>query len=822
MTVQPLSALPSIEAWLAAEPRAEYASEAPFAEVMIDAITLADPRPYTYKVPEPWRGRLLPGMAVLVPFGPKRGVAGYVTALCDTPPEDHALREIEEVVSGDVMPPALRRLFMWMAEETMAPLSAVLGTAMPRGTLARVKRSVHLAVSQETFEGLARSFHGPAAAIARVLLTAGGACSLTRLQTAARQSSRVLSEWRARGLIRYHATLECQEQREKVQLHAIATPGAFEPLSERQAEIVAYLQRAGGVMGLAELARAMGTSAGTLRTVARKGAIAIRPMPVRRSAVGRASGETPPALTRTQASVLETIAEGPGVDLLLGVTGSGKTEVYLRAIAEALARGQGAIVLVPEIALTPQTVRRFQGRFGDLVAVLHSHLGDGERFDEWQRIRDGSARVVVGARSAVFAPVSDLGLIVIDEEHESSYKQDKSPRYHARTVALARARLEGATVILGSATPSLESYTAALEGRYKLLEMPERVAERPLPPVEVVDMRVELEAGNRSLFSRALGGALEAAIARGEQAILLLNRRGYSSFVFCRQCGYVCRCTRCAVALTYHANPTHLRCHYCDQRQEMPETCPECKGPYIRHFGAGTQQIEEATAKLLPNARLVRVDRDTTTRKGSHQELLDAFGRGDYDVLIGTQMVAKGLDFPRVTLVGVMAADGALHLPDFRASERTFQLLTQVAGRAGRGDLESRVVIQTYSPTHPAIVASRAHDFKAFYEQEAVDRRETLYPPFVGLVSVLFAGADLSMTMRAAEQFAGGLQHEKTWQVFGPVQAPLAMLRGLHRMMVILKVPEWQGVRATLRQALGPAQRPGVRSAVDIDPQSML
>ena len=796
-----------------------------YAEVLIDGLALADPRPYTYIVPEAWRGRLRPGQPVLVPFGPKRGVGGYVVALTDEPPDDHALKELEDVVTGDVVPQALQTLLAWIAEVWVASMQEVVTTAMPRGTLSRVKRSVHLAVAPANFEALARGFTGPHAVLARVLMTHGGEAPLTVLQTAAKRSSAVLADWRRRDLVRYHTHYEPPERREKLQLHAVITPGAFEQLTKRQAEVLGVLAGAGGVLPVAVLARETGATADTIKRLAKVGAIAIEPRAVRRTARAEASGAPPPNLTAHQAEVVDAIAAKLGTHagfLLHGVTGSGKTEVYLQVIERVLAADRGAIVLVPEIALTPQTVRRFQARFGDTVAVLHSHLGDGERYDEWQRIRAGDAQVVIGARSAIFAPVPDLGAIIIDEEHETSYKQDKSPRYHARAVAAERARLDGAVLVLGSATPSIESFAAARAGELTLLEMPERVESRPLPPVKVVDMRVELKSGNRGLFSRALKGALAGVLERGEQAILLLNRRGYSSFVFCRECGYACKCSRCSVAMTYHAEPPILRCHYCDARERVPEACPQCHGPYIRHFGAGTQQIEEACRKLFPDARLLRVDRDTTARKGSHERLLDAFGEGAYDVLVGTQMVAKGLDFPRVTLVGVMAADSALNLPDFRAAERTFQLLSQVAGRAGRDVLPGEVVIQTYSPEHPAIIAAAAHDYRAFYDAELPDRAELGWPPYRGLANAVIAGPDARHAREAAARFAEALEDIPGIEVFGPHDAPLSQLRGLRRYQVLLKVADQAAARPALRRALSVAQEPGVRVTLDIDPYNLM
>ncbi|HEY9856527.1 MAG TPA: primosomal protein N', partial [Stenomitos sp.] len=514
----------------------------------------------------------------------------------------------------------------------------------------------------------------------------------------------------------------------------------------------------------------------------------------------------------------------PGeVFLLLGVTGSGKTEVYLQAIASTLARGEQALVLVPEIALTPQTVARFRARFGDQIAVLHSALGDGERYDEWQRLRSGEARVGIGARSAIFAPVARLGLVIIDEEHESSYKQDVAPRYHARTVALQRAAFEGARVVLGSATPSVETYHRAQEGEYKLLTLSRRIHDRALPPVEVVDMRTELEAGHRSIFSRKLGEELKACLERGEQAILLINRRGYATFVLCRSCGEPVRCPNCSVSLTYHRAGEALRCHYCDYREEPPKCCPSCRSPYIKHFGAGTQQVLEAATELLPEARILRLDKDTTTRKGSHQQILDTFAKGEADVLIGTQMVAKGLDLPRVSLVGIMAADSSLNLPDFRAGERTFQLLTQVAGRAGRGELPGRVVLQTYAPDHASVRFAQAHDFESFFTFEIREREDLRYPPFQHLINVVVSAEVQEAAWKVASILATRLDAFPEVLALGPAEAVLAQLRGRYRVQVLIKAGDLNQARRALREAVRQTERPqGVRMAIDVEPASLL
>ena len=437
--------------------------------------------------------------------------------------------------------------------------------------------------------------------------------------------------------------------------------------------------------------------------------------------------------------ILPALQGKGGRFLLHGVTGSGKTEVFMEAVRKTLALGKSAIILVPEIALTPQMVAWFRGRFGPVAAVIHSRLSPGERFDEWRRIRRGDARVVIGARSAVFSPVRKLGLIVVDEEHESTYFSDHHPRYDAREVALSRCERERATLILASATPSVLSFAKARRGDYMLLEMPRRVNERPLPEVELIDMREELENGNRTVLSGALRTALKKCAAKGEQAMLLMNRRGYNSFVSCRSCGYVMKCPNCDISMTYHIGSQDglLRCHYCGQTLTPPDRCPECGSRYIRFFGAGTQKVEEEVRKLLPGVRTLRMDYDTTSGKDGHGKILEEFRSGRASILIGTQMIAKGLDFPRVTLVGVVAADMTLNLPDYRSRERTFQLLTQVAGRAGRGQEPGRVIIQTYKPEDPVIGYAAAQDYRSFFEDEFRRRRNGLYPPFTLLARIL-------------------------------------------------------------------------------------
>ncbi|EAX48610.1 primosomal protein N' [Thermosinus carboxydivorans Nor1] len=509
--------------------------------------------------------------------------------------------------------------------------------------------------------------------------------------------------------------------------------------------------------------------------------------------------------------------------LIHGVTGSGKTQVYIEAAAAARQQGRQVIVMVPEIALTGQTVSRFNERFGEDVVVVHSRLSAGERHDAWQRIRAGEAGIVIGARSAVFAPCTQIGLIILDEEHEFTYKQEESPRYHTREVALMRARQAGASVVLGSATPSLESYYQALAGRHVLLTLSERVDGRALPAVTVVDMREELAAGRRGVISQPLRELLTQTRQEGGQAIILLNRRGYATFVLCRECGHVLRCEHCDVSLVYHATDKTIRCHYCQKTRQAPSLCPACGSRYIRYFGTGTQKVEEELAALFPEARVVRMDQDTTTGKMAHERILSAFSRGEYDILLGTQMVAKGIDIPNVTAVGIIAADTSLNLPDFRAAEKTFALITQAAGRAGRGSQPGHVVVQTYNPEHYAIKAGAAHDYHAFYNIEAAYRRQLHYPPFGGLIKLTVHGTEETLVCGHAQNLADELNRAlssigKT-QVVGPFPAPIAKIEDIFRMNILIKSNAMAEVKETL-VSMGVASRRDV--ILDIDPLNLL
>lgn len=504
--------------------------------------------------------------------------------------------------------------------------------------------------------------------------------------------------------------------------------------------------------------------------------------------------------TSEQAKVWSQFSSQKNIDffLLHGVTGSGKTEIYLKAAEDVINNGQQVLYLVPEIALTPQTLERTRLRFGNQVALLHSNMSNGERYDQWFKIKNNQAKLVLGARSALFAPFENLGLVIVDEEHESSYKQEETPRYHTRTVVEKLSELTGARVIFGSATPSLESFHAAQNGKYYYLGLNERFNQKPLPQVSIVDMREELRKGNKNILSNFLFEAINQTISQQEQVVLLLNRRGYSTFVLCRDCGYSLTCPNCDVSLTYHLMEKVLRCHYCDYRQPVPNLCPKCHSSRIRYFGHGTQKLEEELAEFFPQAKLVRMDTDSTSRKGAHYRIYQELTSGEVDILLGTQMVAKGLDLPRVTLVGVISADSTLNIPDFRGAERTFQLLTQVAGRAGRGEKVGRVIFQTYNPDHYSLQFAKNHDYLGFYREEIKRRRELNYPPFSEFVKFGFTGLNPEKVKKAADTFASisrdlitklavPTEVGKSVELMGPAPAIIPRIESKFRWQLLLK-----------------------------------
>jgi primosomal protein N' (replication factor Y) len=649
--------------------------------------------------------------------------------------------------------------------------------------------------------------------------------------------------------------------RERLFVRPLPVSGEFPKLPKRQQDIWNLVEERREIL-LSELVELAGTTAATVRKLEDRGLVSITTEVSERDPYARETilATQPITLNPAQAAALEKIktamdsnnAEGrrqkveitgakasafslqPSTFLLHGVTGSGKTEIYLQALAHALEQGKGAIVLVPEISLTPQTVERFKARFSSgklqtLVAVLHSHLSAGERHDEWHKIRQGRARIVIGARSAIFAPVEPLGLIIVDEEHETSYKQEEAPRYHARDVAIMRGQMENAVVVLGSATPSLESFFNCKRGKFSLLELPERVDNQKMPHVRVVDMRqaVHKEKGT-PLFSPQLKEAITKRLERGEQTILFLNRRGYSTSLQCPKCGYVAECPNCSVSLTYHRIDQRLACHICGHNEKVPLVCPEpkCKNPAIRFAGTGTQKVEEVLAKLFPKASIKRMDADTMKRKDDYRHVLGDFRAGKIDILVGTQMIAKGLHFPNVTLVGIIYADSALHQPDFRAGERTFQLLTQVAGRAGRGDVEGEVFVQAFTPFHPAIQYARRHDFVGFYEQEIEFREQLKYPPASRVALLTLKGRNEDKVKFSADHLKRELEIKlktvKDLIVAGPAPAPLLRAENFYRYQIMLRTRAMSALSrelAIITQSLAlPAD---VSLVVDIDPVSL-
>ena len=738
-----------------------------YANVIVDLSADALDRVFSYAVPEGMQ--IEPGQQVAVPFGPRR-VEGFVVSLsetCDLPPEK--VRPIAAVAQDyPVVLPEMMALAEWMHGRYLCNLVDALRLMLP----AEMR---------------------------------GG-----RVHVRTRRYARLI--WSP----------------EQAAEFARANPRAH-----RQIELMDALAQ--GDVETSAL------NASALKALRERGAVEVYDCELRRRPSGdpgaqaAADFELMPGQRRAVEAICAAMDAGGGRFLLNGVTGSGKTEVYIRCIRHALEAGRGAIVLVPEIALTPQMVAWFRARFGDDAAVLHSALSAGERSDEWRRIRFGEARVVVGARSAIFAPMENIGVVIVDEEHENTYQSESRPRYDAREVAWRRAETNGAALVLGSATPSISSFMRAMPGvrpenRLELLEMRERVKGRPLPEVELVDMRGEFERGNHTVFSARLAQALRECLAAGEQAMLFINRRGHSTFVSCRKCGYVVKCNQCDVSMTYHQAENLLKCHYCGNTMAPPKRCPQCGSGYIKYFGAGTQKVAEETRRYFPEARVVRMDVDTTREKNAHERILNRFRSGEANVLIGTQMIAKGLDFPNVTLVGVVAADSTLNLPDYRSVERTFQLITQVAGRAGRAEKSGRVIVQTYEPDHYGIQLAARQDYRSFYRRESAFRKSALYPPYTQIMRVLYSGREEEAVKGAAQADeekmnawleAQGMRRDVVQ--LRALEAPIALLRGEHRWQLFLKMYFKGDLNAACArmQALAGDAPEGVRAELEVNPVNL-
>lgn len=827
-----------------------------YAKVIVDIPARPVDRPFDYVIPERLQGVAAVGSRVSVTFG-GRTVQGFITELNNsTDIAPGKLKPIDDVL--DLTPPLTEELVdlaKWMSKQYLCTELAALQAMVPGALKAKYERHIQCAPSRHTDEAAGQhALLLPEHERILNFVRQRDTVEINALLRAFPEETAVIKQLLDEGQL-----LETTAVKDKLKVKTMLMVYPPEPLAKleealgllparanKQAEVIKRLQAVPEPVPLASLLTELSISAGTVKSLAEKGWLRLEESEVQRDPYGsRSFRRTDPLpLTPEQEQVFGSIrgavdAEKHQVFLLQGVTGSGKTEVYLQSIQACLDRGKEAIVLVPEISLTPQMVERFKGRFGDEVAVLHSRLSHGERYDEWRKIARKEVRVVIGARSAIFAPFTRLGIIIIDEEHESSYKQEESPKYHARDAAVKRGQSHQAVVLLGSATPSLESiYMTKREAQapFELLAMQARVEGRPLPKVNIIDMREELRAGNRSMFSRPLYKALEERLERKEQAVLLLNRRGYATFVMCRSCGYTAQCPHCDISLTYHQTSHSMRCHYCGYADREPKVCPDCSSEHIRHFGTGTQRVEEELSKLLPGIRVIRMDVDTTSQKGAHEKWLTMFANRQADVLLGTQMVAKGLDFPHVTLVGALAADSVLHLPDFRAAERTFQLLTQVAGRAGRHQLPGEVFVQTYAPEHYSIISAGKHDYTSFMQRELMIRSVHNYPPYCRLILMTLSHEQVPLLIRSGEQLAQRLkelagqmqQADRSLyiEVLGPAASPLSRIKDRYRFQCMVKYRGNTDVIGAVAEASSVlndvVKERGLRISVDVDPQYLM
>jgi primosomal protein N' (replication factor Y) (superfamily II helicase) len=798
---------------------------------------------FTYAIPEAVQASLQVGCRVLVPFR-KKSIVGVVTEFVAEPPANTKVRDVARVL--DLVPaltPKLLELGQWIASYYLAPIGEVFRSMLPPITELSSQREVALTpAGRSAAEDHAKKF----------LLTEGGTeepralaelhkkGKAISLATAVKSglSAELLQRLQRRGLIEIREVVKGRKQKTQRIVAWKGTESGAKVPAEKLERLRALLETDRGPLPLPQLLKLGHVSRSLVDRLIREGVLTSWEEPIDPAEDPFDSGYEPPAhtLNDAQESAFNAIRArfelGEfGVQLLHGVTGSGKTEVYLRAVQDTLARGKTAIVLVPEIALTLWIGRQCRAWFGaqfEGVVVLHSALSDVERARAWWRVRHGEARVVVGTRSAVFAPLENLGLIIVDEEQESSYKQEETPRYHGRDVAIVRAKLENALALLGSATPSLETYHHAREAKYELLSIAARVASRPLPSVEIVSLREEFQQTHKtSPISSALYAGIEECLSNGTQALVLINRRGYSWSVLCRSCGASVQCANCSISMTHHKSRNRLECHYCGSIQQIPKQCPKCQSKYVYFFGEGSEHLEERLRQEFPKARIARLDRDTARTKRQFQEMLGAFADGALDILVGTQMLAKGHDFHRVTLVGVVSADASLSMPDFRAAERTFQLLTQVAGRAGRGDLPGKVLIQTYFPDHYAIQDAVKQDYAAFFERELHFRRVMAYPPFTSLANIIVRDTSLEKAIqwsRELSQYFAPHNGEKV-RVLGPAAAPLAKLKREHRFQFLLKSKS----RARLTQLLSGAlaycdskEIPQTAILADVDPLSLL
>lgn len=799
--------------------------------VIVDVPARQIDRPFDYVIPEKWLDTIQKGMRVVVPFGP-RNVQGFVVEMKNESSFDQLKEIIEPMDLVPVLNEELLALGNWLTEKTLCYKISAFQAMLPTALKAKYKKKIQLLPSTIIAmlpDQLQHIFQQQTEVTWDHMLEND---LVSLLQKEVRNKT-VEVVYEVTERLTKKTVIQIQPACSVTELEKALT--TVHKNAHKQQEIIAFFIKNNEPIERNELLAKLNASLSTVNTLVKKSLLMESEREVYRDPYeNRTFAKTTPfQLTEEQAKALAPIHQAIAqnrhdVFLLYGVTGSGKTEVYMQAIEKVLDQGKEAIVLVPEISLTPQMVTRFKGRFGNAVAVLHSGLSAGEKYDEWRKIQRGEVSVVVGARSAIFAPFENIGIIIIDEEHETSYKQEENPRYHARDVAIERAKVHHCAVVLGSATPSLETFARAKKGVYQLLTLKKRMNEQALPTVEIVDMREELRQGNRSMFSRLLFEKLQDRLEKNEQTVLFLNKRGHSSFVMCRDCGYVIDCPHCDISLTYHRFQQQMKCHYCGFETFVPTTCPECTSEHIRYFGTGTQKVEEELGKVLPEARVIRMDVDTTKRKGSHERLLTNFQQGKGDILLGTQMIAKGLDFPNITLVGVLSADTMLHLPDFRSSEKTFQLMTQVSGRAGRHQLPGEVVIQTYTPDHYSIELAGEQDYDQFYEREMIMRKVHQYPPFYFLAQIIVSHEQLTKVIAVTETISSFVRSRLSDRaiVLGPVASPIPRIKNRYRYQCLIKYKREPNLTDTLKSVLDRYQqeivREGLAISVDMNPYMMM
>lgn len=803
------------------------------ASVIVDVPTLQTNKPFDYYIPEEFIGHIEIGMRVVVPFG-NRHIQGFVVGL----KERSDIKNLKEIIEPmDVIPVLNKELLHigdFLSEKTLCFKIAAYQVMLPPALKAKYEKYITL-IDDHALEQLPTDL--------KKLFDKQKRLKWKDVEKFV--STSYLYRKAKEGLFEVTYEVKNQGNKKKVLYYVPTTNDVkhfqnkknqlSKPLSQKQEEIYQVFLRHFQPHTVSQMERKVANARAPLNALVNKGLLKKEEYEQYRDPYVNRYFQKTKALPLTEdqqkaiTPILNTIEEKQQeVFLLHGVTGSGKTEVYLQAIEKVINQGKEAIVLVPEISLTPQMVNRFKGRFGNLVAVLHSGLSLGEKYDEWRKIQRKEVKVVVGARSAIFAPFENIGIIIIDEEHENSYKQEDIPRYHARDIAIERSKIHHCPVVLGSATPSLESFARAKKGVYKLLTMDKRMNQSRLPTVEIVDMRNELKSGNRSMFSEQLFEKMQDRLAKKEQIVLMLNRRGYSSFVMCRDCGLVVKCPNCEISLTYHKVTDQLKCHYCGFETGTPKVCPECGSNHIRFFGTGTQKVEEELGKVLPEARVIRMDVDTTSRKGSHEKLLTDFGQGKADILLGTQMIAKGLDFPNITLVGVLSADSSLHIPDFRSSEKTFQLLTQVSGRAGRHQLPGEVIIQTYTPEHYSVQLAKNHDYLQFYRHEMLMRKQGQYPPFYYLVLIHINHEDVQYVYTVAEKIAQFLRAQllPSSKVLGPAASPIVKIKNKYRYQVLIKYKHDPNITPALKKIIHhfyqDQLKKGLTISIDMNPYSLM